>query len=144
MTQRIPKIEVRESTLPEVGGLGLFARRGFLQDDVVCRMTGELIDKAELDRRFPTTADRIYITQVAEMSLDGFDMYLDSTDPRSCYGRYINSLRPDQMTKYGLHFNVYFREPTWPGFARWFDIVALCKIEPGEELFADYGPDYTL
>lgn len=145
-------VEIKDSTLPEVKGLGLFATRDFAKGDVVCKMKGDLMTMFQYKKKYPK-GDAIYVCQLRDPERDGYDLMIDCADPNSCYGRYINTLSPAQKKKYRLSpaqkkkyrlsFNVQFEHPSDDHpLTNWFEITAIRKIEKGEELFVDYGPDY--
>jgi hypothetical protein len=102
---------------------GLFALAPLTRGQLACRYTGQLRTTAEAMR----TADKSYL-----MRLGGFT-YIDAREAPQCLARYINDCRNP------LGYNVRFdKKPE----DRCADVVALRDIDPGEELFADYGKWY--
>lgn len=137
-------VEIKDSTIPEVHGKGLFATRNFEKGEVVCKMKGDLMTWWHYKHKYPK-GDAVYVCQIRSEEDDGYDMMIDCDEPRSCFGRYINTLTPKQMKKHKLRFNVMFDMPHDSDVLRnWFDIVSTRKISKGEELFVPYGPEYNI
>lgn len=113
--------EVRASTIPGAG-LGLFARVPIAIEDSIGRYTGESITMEELEAgRF---AGSDYILAVTRRHL------IVAEGPKANYTRYIN----------------HSRDPNaWLVVSnRWKSarFEAVKAIEPGEEIFFDYGELY--
>ena len=113
--------EIRTSTI-EDAGMGLFARHAIGEEDTIGYYTGEVITEKEFhDPDRPFSAYVLWVTK---------DHILVGEGPKANYTRYIN----------------HYDEPN--AFlivsSRWKTarFQALRSIEPGEEIFFDYGEDY--
>ena len=113
--------EIRTSTI-EGAGMGLFARHAIGEEDTIGYYTGEVITEKEFhDPDRPFSAYVMWVTK---------DHILVGEGPKANYTRYIN--HDDEPNAFLV---VSSRWKT----AR---IQALRDIEPGEEIFFDYGEDY--
>ena len=113
--------EIRSSTI-EGAGMGLFARHAIGEHDTIGYYTGEVITEKEFhDPDRPFSAYVMWVTK---------DHILVGEGPKANYTRYIN--HDDEPNAFLV---VSSRWKT----ARF---QALRDIEPGEEIFFDYGDDY--
>ena len=113
--------EIRTSTI-EGAGMGLFARHAIGEEDTIGYYTGEAITEKEFhDPDRPFSAYVMWVTR---------DHILVGEGPKANYTRYIN--HDDEPNAFLV---VSSRWKT----ARF---QALRDIEPGEEIFFDYGDDY--
>ena len=113
--------EVRTSTI-EGAGMGLFARHAISEEDTIGYYTGEVITEKEFhDPDRPFSAYVMWVTKAHILVGEG---------PKANYTRYIN--HDDEPNAFLV---VSSRWKT----ARF---QALRDIEPGEEIFFDYGEDY--
>ena len=113
--------EIRTSTI-EGAGMGLFARHAIREEDTIGYYTGEVITEKEFhDPDRPFSAYVMWVTK---------DHILVGEGPKANYTRYIN--HDDEPNAFLV---VSSRWKT----ARF---QALRDIEPGEEIFFDYGEDY--
>ena len=113
--------EIRTSTI-EGAGMGLFARHAIGEEDTIGYYTGEVITEKEFhDPERPFSAYVMWVTK---------DHILVGEGPKANYTRYIN--HDDEPNAFLI---VSSRWKT----ARF---RALRNIEPGEEIFFDYGEDY--
>jgi SET domain-containing protein len=113
--------EIRTSTI-EGAGMGLFARHAIGEKDTIGYYTGEVITEKEFhDPDRPFSAYVMWVTK---------DHILVGEGPKANYTRYIN--HDDEPNAFLV---VSSRWKT----ARF---QALSDIEPGEEIFFDYGDDY--
>ena len=113
--------EIRTSTI-EGAGMGLFARHAIGEKDTIGYYTGEVITEKEFhDPDRPFSAYVMWVTK---------DHILVGEGPKANYTRYIN--HDDEPNAFLV---VSSRWKT----ARF---QALSDIEPGEEIFFDYGEDY--
>ena len=113
--------EIRTSTI-EGAGMGLFARHAIGEEETIGYYTGEVITEKEFhDPDRPFSAYVMWVTK---------DHILVGEGPKANYTRYIN--HDDEPNAFLV---VSSRWKT----AR---IQALRDIEPGEEIFFDYGDDY--
>ena len=113
--------EIRTSTI-EGAGMGLFARHAIGEEDTIGYYTGEVITEKEFhDPDRPFSAYVMWVTK---------DHILVGEGPKANYTRYIN--HDDEPNAFLV---VSSRWKT----ARF---QALRDIEPGEEIFFDYGEDY--
>lgn len=112
---------VRPSTIPGAG-LGLFAEVAFEEDDSLGAYTGELITDDDLAAGRFSGSD--YLLAVTNRHL------IAGEGPRANHTRYINhSTRPNALLIVSTRWKT----------ARF---VATRHIEPGEEIFFDYGELY--
>jgi SET domain-containing protein len=114
-------VEVRPSTI-EGAGRGLFAKRRIETEDTIGYYTGEIIGEKEFydpDRPFSA-----YILWVARTHI------IVGEGPKANYTRYINHSDTP---------NAFLVTSTRWKTARF---EALRTIEPGEEIFFNYGEDY--
>ena len=113
--------EIRTSTI-EGAGMGLFARYPIGEEDTIGYYTGEVITEKEFhDPDRPFSAYVMWVTK---------NHILVGEGPKANYTRYIN--HDDEPNAFLV---VSSRWKT----ARF---QALRDIEPGEEIFFDYGEDY--
>ena len=113
--------KIRTSTI-EGAGMGLFARHAIGEEDTIGYYTGEVITEKEFhDPDRPFSAYVLWVTK---------DHILVGEGPKANYTRYIN--HDDEPNAFLI---VSSRCKT----ARF---QALRNIEPGEEIFFDYGEDY--
>ena len=113
--------EIRTSTI-EGAGMGLFARHAISEKDTIGYYTGEVITEKEFhDPNRPFSAYVMWVTK---------DHILVGEGPKANYTRYIN--HNDEPNAFLV---VSSRWKT----ARF---QALRDIEPGEEIFFNYGDDY--
>ena len=113
--------EIRTSTI-EGAGMGLFARHAIGEEDTIGDYTGEVITEKEFhDPERPFSAYVMWVTK---------NHILVGEGPKANYTRYIN--HDDEPNAFLV---VSSRWKT----ARF---QALRDIEPGEEIFFDYGDDY--
>ena len=113
--------DVRDSTI-EGAGRGLFARTSIAEDDTIGYYTGEIIDEAEFHR--PDRPFSAYVLWVTRKHI------IIGEGPKSNYTRFIN--HSDEP-------NAFLVVSTRWKTARF---EALRDIEPGEEIFFNYGEDY--
>ena len=113
--------EIRTSTI-EGAGMGLFARHAIGEEDTIGYYTGEVITEKEFhDPERPFSAYVMWVTK---------DHILVGEGPKANYTCYIN--HDDEPNA----FLVVSRRWKTARFQ------ALRDIEPGEEIFFDYGDDY--
>ena len=113
--------EIRTSTI-EGAGMGLFAKHAIGEEDTIGYYTGEVI--AEKEFHNPDRPFSAYVMWVTKNHI------LVGEGPKANYTRYIN--HDDEPNAFLV---VSSRWKT----ARF---QALRDIEPGEEIFFDYGEDY--
>ena len=113
--------EIRTSTI-EGAGMGLFARHTIVEEDTFGYYTGEVITEKEFhDPDRPFSAYVLWVTK---------DHILVGEGSKANYTRYIN---------HGDEPNIFLIVSSRWKTARF---QALRNIEPGEEIFFDYGEDY--
>ena len=113
--------EIRTSTI-EGAGMGLFARHAIGEEDTIGYYTGEVITEKEFhDPNRPFSAYVMWVTK---------DHILVGEGPKANYTRYIN--HDDEPNAFLV---VSSRWKT----ARF---QARRDIDPGEEIFFNYGDDY--
>lgn len=130
-------LEVLPSRIPNAGN-GLFATRVFANNSLITLYEGNVIDKAEADRR-QSQGQAHYIRSAVKQH-----KYIDSLrDPEQAHGRGGASFVNDG-TEWGWN-NSTFETKFCQKQAR--DILflkATKEILPGEEIFASYGRDYWI
>lgn len=119
-------LEVLPSHIPDAG-MGLFTKRKMSGARKVCDYLGEVIDKAEMLRRYPT-GKGTYVAYIDN------NTYIDAVNTVS-FGRYANC-RPNH-NKCTLRVNT--RTKTAAIYTK-----AGCTLEPGEEVYMSYRNNYTL
>ena len=113
--------EIRSSTI-EGAGMGLFARHTISEGDTIGYYTGEVITEKEFhDPDRPFSAYVMWVTK---------DHILVGEGPKANYTRYINH---DDEPNASLVVSSRWKTARFQ---------ALRNIEPGEEIFFDYGEDY--
>lgn len=117
---RTHAVEVRSSTLPNAG-MGLFALRRFEIMDVICAYAGTELSTLEAVR----LPNKEYLMRI------GPQIYVDAASDETVVARYINDSR--------RCWNARFVK--LPEHKR-ADVVAIEVINPGDEIFADYGTWY--
>lgn len=117
------------STIPKAG-LGLFSKKDFNVDDIICEFSGELIDESEVDRRNKKKSGDYFIDMGGDITLDSYNS--------DCLAKYANDADgPNKVT--GLTNNseiVVFKDD----FSAC--IVATRPIKKGEEILVSYGKSY--
>ena len=113
--------EVRASSI-EGAGQGLFSKTRIQPDDTIGYYTGEIINEEEFHH--PDRPFSAYVLWVCRSHI------IVGEGPKANYTRYIN--HSDEPNAF---LTVSSRWKT----ARF---QASCTIEPGEEIFFDYGEDY--
>ena len=118
-----PRVWIDKSTIP--GAVyGLFARKPFKKNQVLCEYKGETLSKREFTRRYPN-GDGEYCVRVGRG-------YIDSADPaKASAARYANGTAP------GISPNVLAHTDKSRVY-----LVAARDILPGEEILWDYGSSY--
>ena len=120
---------VKLSTIPGAG-YGLFANKRIKKGERIIRYTGELINEAIKNQRYPNNEGH-YVLYVMR------DMYIDAVDPAiSSVARYINSS--------GGGYNNAKISPYHRGGEHMVNITATRDIAPGHEIFMPYGSSYRL
>jgi len=113
--------EIRTSTI-EGAGRGLFTKVRIEPEDTIGYYTGEIIDEQEFYR--PDRPFSAYVLWVCRTHI------IVGEGPKANYTRFIN---------HGDEANVFLIVSSRWKTARF---EALRTIEPGEEIFFDYGEDY--
>ena len=120
---------VKTSTIPGAG-YGLFANQRFKKGERITTYTGEIIDEATKQQRYPRN-DGEYVMYVKH------NMYIDAVDPeKSSVARYINSS--------GGGYNNSKISPHYMYNNHNMNIIATRNIAPGEEIFMPYGSSYHM
>ena len=112
-------------------GLGLFAATHFKKGSLVVQYTGDIIDEATKQLKYPDESTRgKYLIRCKQ------NMYIDACNPAtSSAGRYINTA--NEREKNNVRFKISFRDgrPT-------VNVRAIGKIAPGTEFLVPYGRGY--
>jgi SET domain-containing protein len=113
--------EIRTSTIQDAG-LGLFAKETIHSDDTIGYYTGEVIEVTQLhDSKRASSAYLLWICR---------NHIIVGHGPKANYTRYINhSNQPNAFLVVSTRWKT----------AR---IEAIQTIQPGEEIFFNYGEDY--
>jgi hypothetical protein len=117
--------EVRESMLRGAGD-GLFSKKKFKKNEIICSYEGVLVSYDKLSKEYP---DRDYVAGVEDH--EGNLIYCDSPVVDSCYGRYCNDPLDDLI----VNAKVLMEDGK-------IVVVAWGDIEPGDEIFISYMGDY--
>jgi hypothetical protein len=118
--------EVLPSHIP-CAGLGLFVKRQVKGGHKVCDYPGEVIDRAEMRRRYPTEKGT-YVAYIDN------NTYIDAVNTAS-FGRYANCR--NNHNKCTLRVNTRTKTAA-------IYVKAGCTLEPGEEVYMSYRSNYTL
>lgn len=125
------KLQVKASTIPNAGkGLFYVGKTPFAANKKIVDYSAKQIDDTQRD------LDAKYVLKVGERR------YLDSEDPSNFVGRYINDPRGsgnNANTRFGRGSRIYDKEDR-----KTFPIYSTKTIEPGSELFVNYGSTYDL
>lgn len=103
--------------------LGLFASKKIKSNDVICQYNGVCLN----------TKDALQLNDKSYLMRIGEQCYIDARLSAHCLARYINDCRNNHG------YNARFIKSMIERCA-W--VVAMRDIEPGEEIFADYGKWY--
>ncbi|KAE8977898.1 hypothetical protein PR003_g22079 [Phytophthora rubi] len=118
-------VEVRASNIPRAGQ-GLFATRFYAEGSIVCVYTGVVLSNHQAWK----LPDKSYLMKL------GDGKYVDALHCPEVLARYINDCRGRRGG-----FNVRFDKRPQDERA---DVVALRDVQPGDELYVDYGRLYWL
>lgn len=119
-------VEVCDSNIPGAGK-GLFATRHHTQGSTICEYTGVVLPNQESAWKLK---DKSYLMKL------GDGKYVDALHCPNVLARYINDCRGHRGG-----FNVHFQKRPEDDKA---DVVAMRDIEPGDELYVNYGRLYWL
>eukprot|EP00941_MAST-03F_sp_MAST-3F-sp1_P000327 g327.t1 len=115
---------VLKSLIPDAG-FGLFVKKPFEKGSIICEYTGILLRTKEALR----IKDKSYLMRL------GPQAYVDARETLEVYARYINDCGNKFL------YNVEFDKKPDLGKAY---VIAKRDIQPGEELFVNYGKWYWL
>lgn len=131
-----PGLEVRKSMIKGAGN-GLFATRPYMDGEVICEYTGEVLSFLEAYKR----EDKTYM-----MGGFGLNIHIDAKHHLRSMGRYIN----DPLNSLKVNVKFIKSKELKKAF-----VIALRRIEvcdfislsspnskPGEELYVSYGESY--
>eukprot|EP00668_Euglena_longa_P001296 GGOE01001531.1.p1 GENE.GGOE01001531.1~~GGOE01001531.1.p1 ORF type:complete len:592 (+),score=172.63 GGOE01001531.1:76-1776(+) len=122
-----PSLRVAESTIANCG-LGAFAVNALRKGELVGEYLGELISEAECARRFPVQRSILGHNHMAQVTTD---VVIDASRLGNDL-RYLNHSSEPNCEQRSVF--------VW---TRWrLAIYTLRDIQPGEELFFDYGPSF--
>jgi uncharacterized protein len=120
---------VDDSTIPGAG-LGLFAKKDFEKDQIICEFGGELIDELEVNKRNKDKRGDYFVDMGDDLTLDSYES--------DCMAKYANDARGPRKVP-GLRNNseivVYSDDYS-------VCIVATRPIKAGEEILVEYGKSY--
>jgi uncharacterized protein len=116
-------LEVKESWILGGAFLGLFAKTAIPEGQVVCEYFGAQLSTVEAMR----STDKSYLMRL------GPQTYIDARLCLRCLARFINDCRNP------LGYNVRFDKKPDKMVAL---VTSIRDIEPGEEIFVDYGKWY--
>lgn len=114
--------EIKESTIPGAG-LGLFARTTIHPGDTIGPYVGKILSDAQANRE--PYVNSLYLVWVCK------DCWIYGEPPYANYTRFINHDEKRPNTELVTS-------------SRWKKarIIAIRKIQPGHEIFFDYGESY--
>jgi uncharacterized protein len=119
-------LRVRRSSIPRAG-LGLYAEKDYPKGKLIGAYTGDIIDKAELDKRYGKNTQAAYVLGTAK------NRFIDARSTQSCVARYANGCdKPRSGSKVKCNADFTTRA----------NLRATRKIEKGDEIFARYGRSY--
>src|SRR4051794_175454 len=120
--RQAPKLEVRDSSLGEEAGKGLFACEHIKKGAHLGYYTGEILTRSQLEARETPSA---YVFECER------NLYIDA-EKSDCLMRYVNVLFEDKATPLTLEYNC---RSCYNNRRKSLRFVALRDIQPGEELF---------
>lgn len=126
-TREVLGVYVAPSRIPKAGK-GLFAARAFKKGETICIYDGELLTTAQYDKRYDKEGYGSY-----GMTLNR-NWVIDARKTSSGVARYICDFNGS-----GKKPNVEYQE-----YKRKIEVVVVKKIEPGDELYADYGDEIRI
>lgn len=117
------EVEVRPSSVADAGS-GLFALRPFEAGEKVCDYRGKVLSLAQAMR----LENRDYL-----MGGFGLNVHVDASEAYSIPGRYVNDSGDVSRINAKFVKHPELRKAT---------VVAIRRIESGDEIFASYGETY--
>lgn len=124
--EHVKGVKVADSTISGAGK-GLFATKHFEKGHVICEYAPRGVYHIGPSSEIPN--DNMYV-----LTMDS-NTHVDGSDPHAGFGRYANTIY-EGNDKY--HLNAAFqllKGKLW--------LFATRNIEPGQEIFCDYGDDYN-
>ncbi len=115
---------IDKSTLTDAGK-GLFTNKLIKKGEIICYFTGELINEAEAERRDVGVRGRYFVQLPSGKILDTY--HSDS------FARYVNDARNKRKNNSKIFSSA-------SGTRAY--ISATKNIQPGSEIFVDYGAQY--
>lgn len=151
-------VRAAESSIPHAGR-GIFAETKFYPGDLIMPYDGDVLTKAEVDRRYPGDEIAVYTLRYNGNP----PMYIDAACARNAgsivnnagqpgdvnvefltvgqWARRVRATAEEKRMALSVHRSAaeMVHNPKW---RLW--VVAKKKITRGEELLADYGHDYDM
>lgn len=119
------RVRVVKSTIPNAG-YGLFlAYQKLRKGSLICTYEGEKLTAEEAQK-----SKSAYIFE-AKDSKTGKTLYIDAAREDSCFGRFANDPRDDHL----VNAKIVLKGGR-------LVVIATTDIEPGDEIFVDYGVEY--
>ena len=121
------RCEVRESLIDNAG-LGLFAKKGMKENEIICSYEGTEITQEQLNNSY---GDRDYVASAYCEPGSAVLKFIDARGRDDCYGRYANDPLDDLI----VNAKIQWREGKMV-------LVAMVEIEEGDEIYVSYSRDY--
>ncbi len=118
---------VETSQIPN-SGKGLFTAIDIYKDEMIAVFTGELLNDVQSAERAENRIDRYFI-----MMLDGSTLDSMNSD---CFAKYANDASVNSKTTFKNNAKIAFDDNGQVG------LIALRRINSGEEIFCGYGKAY--
>lgn len=121
-------VEVRPSLIPGDSGLGLYAKKKLKEGKMFCTYGGVEVSEDTLRQGY---GSRDYVASAVKDHRTMEMVYIDGEDALCGYGRFIQ----DPIDEHLVNAKILWRDGKMV-------VIAMCIIEPGEEIYAEYGLDY--
>jgi uncharacterized protein len=115
---------IDKSTLPGAGK-GLFTKKTIKKDEIICYFSGELIDEEEAEIRDVGIRGHYFVQLASGKILDTYHA--------SSFGKWVNDAK-DKRKNNGKIYTTLSGKRAY--------ISATKTIQPGSEIFVDYGKQY--
>jgi hypothetical protein len=140
-TALLQGVRIGPSTVPLPGNRtmnGLYATRDFKRNEAIAEYTGEIINKAENDRRYPGVSAAAYVIRATA------DRYIDALKTNSGIARYANDCEDvNKIHTEKLMCNADFAGTFHlSGITKKIVLRAVHAIVAGDEILVDYGDGY--
>lgn len=130
-------VEIKKSQIENAGN-GLFATRYFKKGEVVTKYSGEIISRKDADELRGKEKDTHFFAIAM-----GREVISGLTDPKEAFGKgggsFANDSRGNKSLPYNGKLQVIHDEKKGQDSGY---ITAISDINPGDEIFVNYGKDY--